>query len=365
MSGSRMFIYKQNPSVTTFRLDYIFIHTPVRSGPRDDLLNIADMPDIEPDRYGDFLIPPELELDRADCSEEDAIHTFSVCRLVLTMYARAFQRLNILPEEDKNEEGLFAFREKWGKRLDVYIRARKNSLRAFFTSGKITIFLGHKEGIFTCRCFDIIAHEMGHAVLDAMKKGQIKSKNSPEGDALEEAFCDLTVVFAFLSQMDMCNLLIWLSKGNMRSPKDYLYVYGIAEELGWQKFKELALRDLSKLHRLEEVRAREKYSCYDLSLVFSSAVYRFLVGIYESHHCMDKHDPAATLFEFNKMLTDVSLGAFYRALRKPTLDFQSVGMEMIQLLEELKYQNIYGCGEDKMELADQLRATFREHQIFK
>lgn len=366
MVGSRMFIYKQDPSVQEPGMRSTFIPSKVLKGPKDKLVRIADVPDIDPDENGDFLIWLKGE-NRIGLGggrlHFDAVHSFAVCRQVLTMYERAFNRLDILRAEDKNSKGLFAFKKKWKKPLDLYVRAKEGTLSAQYTSGVQTIFFGYKDDVFTCRSFDVIAHETGHAVLDAIRSGY-KTKRNLDTLAIEEAFCDLTAVFTLLSQMDMCESIIALSKGDLRSPTEDLFISCIAEEYGMEKYKRFALRDISQKYIYSEMRDGRECNQHDLSLVFSSAVYSFLTEVFEDHICPDRYDPAETLFWLGRMVTEVTIGAFYNSKENPRYDFKSVGLEMVRLLRELEYKEYHECLNKSRRWEIRLLEIFREHEVF-
>ncbi len=364
MIGSRMYVYKQDPSIKEPGLRSTFIPSEVLKGPKDQLVRIADVPEITPDENGDFLIDlvedKQTNLDKLRL-QFDAVHTFAVCRQVLTMYERAFYRMGILKEEDKNERGIFDFRKKWGKRLDLYIRAEKGKLSARYTSGVHTIFFGYKKDVFTCRSFDIIAHETGHAVLNAIR-GEQKTNHSKEAIALDEAFCDLTAIFTLLSQMDMCEAIIAHSKGDLRTTDDFFFSC-IAEEYGVDKYKRFALRDISKKYKYETVVANKKYDQYDLSLVFSSAVYHFLTEVFKDHFYPEKYDPAETLFWLGKMITEVTLGAYYEAASELHYDFKTIAKKMISLVQKVERKEYHDCLNKKRRWEIRLLKIFIEHEV--
>lgn len=365
MGGSRMFIYKQDPTVEEPGMRPTFIPSKVLKGPQDELVRIADVPEIAPDENGDFLI--EIKKGKQPATEKDrlhfdAVHAFAVCRQVLTMYQRAFNRLEILKEEDKNADGLFDFKNKWGKPLDLYIRALEGQFSAVYTPGLQKIYFGYEDDSFTCRSFDIIAHETGHAVFSAIRHGR-KTRYNIDTLALEEAFCDLTAVFTLLSQMDMCESVIALSKGNLLPSKENLFISGIAEEYGIKKFQRFALRDISERCFYKEVLKDTNHDRYDLSLVFSSAVYCFLVEVFEDHICLDRYDPAETLFWLGRMVTEITIGAFYRSAENPSYSFKSIALEMVKLLQVIEKKEYHECLNQSRKWSISLLKIFRTHQI--
>ncbi len=90
MSGSRIRIWKQNPSLEALGVRTSFIHTNADAGPLEaEIIIDSDGIDIvEPDTDGDNLLSP----DDAG-SDLDAVHSYAVIRHVVSMYKRALPRL--------------------------------------------------------------------------------------------------------------------------------------------------------------------------------------------------------------------------------------------------------------------------------
>lgn len=90
MSGSKVHIWKQDPSVLSLGYRVSYIHTEIRNGPKDSKIEIRGLPKVKADQNGDFLFDPIN-----NPKEFDAIHTFSIIRHVLTMYERGLRRMGI------------------------------------------------------------------------------------------------------------------------------------------------------------------------------------------------------------------------------------------------------------------------------
>ena len=58
---------------------------------------------------------------------------------------------------------------------------------------------GSSERVFTCRSFDIVSHETGHAVLDGLRPNWLLASAPPQTGGLHESFGDLTAIFLALS----------------------------------------------------------------------------------------------------------------------------------------------------------------------
>ncbi len=151
MPGSKVKIWKQDPTVEPIGIRTAYIHTPVENGPKDAQIEIKGMPVTMPNADNDFLFDP-----RENPSEFDSVHTFTVVRQVLTMYQRVLRRNEIADD----------FNWQWGAGtpIGVYPRAGMDA-NAFYSRGEKALRFfyfhpGEDESVplvYTCRSFDITA----------------------------------------------------------------------------------------------------------------------------------------------------------------------------------------------------------------
>jgi hypothetical protein len=88
--GSRVLIYKQDPSVLEIGIRKDFIPGVILAGPRDARITngvsvppqATDIPPVVPNVFGDFI-------QSIGSDSFDAVQTFAVVRMTLTMYQRA------------------------------------------------------------------------------------------------------------------------------------------------------------------------------------------------------------------------------------------------------------------------------------
>ena len=122
MSGSKVRIWKQDPTVKPIGIRTAYIHTPVENGPKDAEIEIKGMPVTMANADNDFLFDPG-----ENPSEFDSVHTFTVVRQVLTMYQRALKRNEISDD----------FNWQWGADtpIEVYPRAGMDE-NAFYSRGE-------------------------------------------------------------------------------------------------------------------------------------------------------------------------------------------------------------------------------------
>ena len=121
MSGSKVKIWKQDPSVKSIGIRTAYIPTQVMNGPKDRDIVIKGVPEVFANENNDFLYDPE-----ENPIEFDAVHTYTVVRQVLTMFRRALNRNEITQNFDW----------QWGSEpINVYPRAGMDP-NAFYNRGE-------------------------------------------------------------------------------------------------------------------------------------------------------------------------------------------------------------------------------------
>jgi hypothetical protein len=193
--------------------------------------------------------------------------------------------------------------------------------------------------LYFCRSLDIVAHETGHAVLDALKPKLYDIKKGQEG-ALHEAFADLTAVFAILSQFDMCEDIIADTKGNLRESEylssigeqfvqpteeneDHENVKGDSTELGEEHNSiRRGVRDISN-----NLLGSQCKDVYQMAELFSGYVYDILVECFEHERNPKLIDDAEVLFRVARRLRRVLLLAIHNTTEIPNFIDVSKAME--------------------------------------
>jgi hypothetical protein len=84
------------------------------------------------------------------------------------------------------------------------------------------------ETIWTCLSHDIIAHELGHAILDSLRP-LFALSTEIDTPALHEAFGDINALFSALEHLAVVDRVYRESDGDMRRPT---LISGLAEEFG-------------------------------------------------------------------------------------------------------------------------------------
>jgi hypothetical protein len=299
--GARVLMWKQDPSVTEIGTRKAFLPGIVLAGPRDARIVLGDgIEPVAPNAFGDFVTMP-------DTPQFDAVHTFAVVRQTLTMYQRALSAAS-------NEMPL---PWQWNSSVDttpikVFPYGLPNVMNAFYSRSQNCLKFGdfvpsgQPDRVYTCRSFDIVSHETGHAVLDGLKPQWLQADNPPQTGGLHEAFGDLTAIFLALSQLDQCEAVIAQTKAHLH---DKTFLADIAEQFGLALGSSTGLRnadnDLTLADAGTEVHA--------ISQVFTGAVYDILADLFAFERNPALEDDAAVLHRVGAYLRGLVLRALIAA----------------------------------------------------
>jgi len=296
MPGSKVRIWKQDPSVTAIGIRSSYIHTSVEKGPADAEIEIRGMPEVIPNADGDFLFHPT-----ENPKEFDAVHTFTVVRQVVTMYQRALRRMGV---RDR-------FRWQWGSASPIHVHPRAGEdANAYYSreerSLRFYYFYPQQDEtrplVYTCRSFDVVAHETGHAILDALRPGYWASWH-PQTGGLHESFGDLTAIFSMLAQMDQCEAVIAESKADLHAKT---FFAAVAEQFGEALYgHRMGLRNADNDLTLDQV----SNEVHAISQVFTGAVYDILADMFADHLGVEEYDPAETLFRVGQHMASLVVAA--------------------------------------------------------
>jgi len=337
MAGSKVFIWKQDPSVKSPGIRPSYISSEVLNGPMDADIEIKGMPQVLGNADNDFLLlPVENPL------EFDAVHTFAVVRQVLTMLRRALNRMNITQNFDWywGPEPIHVY-PRAGMEANAYYSRHERALRFFYfhASGQEIEPL-----IYTCRSFDIVAHEVGHAALDSLKPGYMSNSWHPQTGGLHESFGDLTAIFTMLAQMDVCESIIVESKANLHAKT---FFPALAEQFGAALGREMGLRNADNDLKLSEVSTQ----VHDISRVFTGAIYDILAQLFEKEQDPQKFDQAETLFRVGKYLTSLLLVSIWQGPDE-NATFADIAGKMLELEPNLEKKEIIREQFKKREILD-------------
>jgi hypothetical protein len=298
--GARALIWKQDPSVTEIGIRKIYVPGNVLPGPRDARIanGVPGIPPVSPNAMGDYITTPGTDA-------FDAIHTFAVVRQTLTMYQRALN--SPLPWQWNTGGNTDP--------LQVFPHGLPNTINAFYSRTQKALKFGDfiKPGepptsprIFTCRSFDIVSHEAGHAVLDGLQPSWILIGNPPQTGGLHEAFGDLTAIFLALSQLDQVDAIIAQTKADLH---DKTFLADLAEQFGLALGKPNGLRNADNDFKLSEVGTE----VHAISQVFTGAIYDILADIFTFERAPVQQDDAAVLYAVGQYVCSLVLRAIRQA----------------------------------------------------
>jgi hypothetical protein len=328
--GARVLMWKQDPSVSEIGTRKAFLPGVVLAGPRDARIEVKDpgIPAVEPNAFGDFVTMP-------DTPQFDAVHTFAVVRQTLTMYQRALSSAGAempLPWQ-------------WNSSVDtsplqIHPYGLPNVMNAFYSRSQCCLKFGdfaQADGsagaaadetarIYTCRSFDIVSHETGHAVLDGLKPQWLNADNPPQTGGLHEAFGDLTAIFLALSQLDQCDAVVAQTKARLH---DKTFLADIAEQFG------LALGTTNGLRNADNdlTLSQAGTEVHAISQVFTGAVYDILADVFAFERQPAFEDCASVLHRSAAWLRGLLLRALIAA-PEVAATYADVANEMLRICQE-------------------------------
>jgi len=320
-AGARVLMWKQDPSVDEIGTRKAFLPGVVLAGPRDARIVLASsepgIPPVEPNAFGDFVTMP-------DTPQFDAVHTFAVVRQTLTMYQRALSTAGSpmpLPWHWNNATDTAPL-QVWPYGLPNVMNAYYSRTQACLKFGDF-VPNGATARVYTCRSFDIVSHETGHAVLDGLKPQWLHAGNPPQTGGLHESFGDLTAIFLALSQLDQCEAVIAQTKARLH---DKTFLADIAEQFGLALGSTTGLRnadnDLTLSQAGTEVHA--------ISQVFTGAVYDILADVFALERDPALEDCASVLHRVAGWLRGLLLRALIAA-PDAAASFADVANEMLRI----------------------------------
>ena len=312
--GSRVLIWKQDPSVGEIGVRKAFLNGLVSAGPSDARIRVDGLPPVPPNAFGDFIATPGTD-------SFDAIHTFAVVRQTLTMFQRA-RGGAVLPWQwntGGNTDPLHVYPHA-GETMNAFYMRSAKALKFFYFNTALPPPM-HK--VFTCRSFDIVAHETGHAVLDAMKPNWLLFGQSPQTGGLHESFGDLSAIFLALSQLDQVEAIIAQTKANLH---DKTFLADLAEEFGLAIGRSNGLRNADNDFKLSQVGTE----VHAISQVFTGAIYDILADIFAFERSPGKRDDAVTLHQTGQYLLGLVLRAL-NAAPASNASFANVANNMLNL----------------------------------
>ena len=300
--GARVLMWKQDPTVSEIGTRAAFLPGIILDGPRDARIASSDpaIASVSPNAFGDFVTT-------VDTPQFDAVHTFAVVRQTLTMYQRALSAAG----------AAMPLPWQWNSSLDtspiqVFAYGLPNVMNAFYSRANNCLKFGHfiserdQSRIYTCRSFDIVSHETGHAVLDGLKPAWLEADNPPQTGGLHESFGDMTAIFLALSQLDQCEAVIAQTKARLH---DKTFLADIAEQFGLALGTATGLRSADNTLTMTQA-GNEVHA---ISQVFTGAIYDILADFFAIERDPGLRDDALVLHDVGAYLRSLVLRALVAA----------------------------------------------------
>ncbi len=167
-----------------------------------------------------------------------------------------------------------------GNWRNAYYERESRSLQFFSFAGD-----DRRPVIHTSLSLDIVSHEVGHAILDAVAPSLYDSVTT-QSLAIHEAVGDLSTLFMTLDVNPLRETLLNQTNGNIRGLNAYTQV---AEEFGFYTGRGGALRSLWNRETLADIDNPNDF--HHMSQVLTGAVYELLVEVYEQRWKAASDDP--------------------------------------------------------------------------
>lgn len=317
--GSRTRIWKQDPSVKGLNLPRdVYIHAQVNEGPSDSQIIIRGLSPVTPDLNGDFLIDPT-----SDEKAFDAVHTYTIVRQVLTMYQRVLKRKLQWQWNNNTNTNPIEVHPHAGRTANAFYSRNERVLKFFFF--KPNALPAGSGDVYTCRSLDVVAHETGHAILDALKPNWISFRAPAQTGGLHESFGDLTSIFTILSQMDLVEYIVAETKADLHRP-NILSI--LAEQFGNAFGMPQGLRNADNNLKLSEV----TNEVHDISQVFTGAIFDILADIFTANRNPRERDDCLTLYETGQYMAGLTVRAIEKA-PDDNATYADVAKAMLNLVE--------------------------------
>lgn len=218
--GSRMLVW----GATGGAVRRVCLPHVVLPGPRDALIEaVVDsrVTTLLGSVDGDFLPDPFNNPIAVDLSS-----TYAIVRGVTEMWRRTLGLADWCwqwdlavgsPQRSRKKSPLRLMCHAGEKANSAYVRSQK-ALKFYYmtecdANGDASVY--SDKTFYLCRLPDIVAHEAGHAVLDALSPALYSIKTGQTG-ALHEAFADLTALFYAVDQPSQCEEILAQCKCDLR-----------------------------------------------------------------------------------------------------------------------------------------------------
>lgn len=243
--------------------------------------------------------------------------------------------------------------KRWAASNNLIVNSHAGSdLNAFYDrrSMQFFYFCHPKIGgsVYTAECADIVAHELGHGLLDCFKPEMFDIANL-EVWAFHEAFADMMAVFNALLHDEVINQVIAQTGGNLLKPN---VVSNLAEHVGWAlhqltgqqnpTYLRSAINNFKYVHpgSLPEDAPDNQLAaeCHSFGRVYLGVLYEILAAIYETEKRKGL-SPLEALKKARDALAERMIIAVFNA--PISTNYYEAFSKTLLWVEKTKFQNLY------------------------
>ena len=271
---------------------------PVGKGPGDEQIQVYDQLQLTPYSEKRFL---KGQLGKGYGQKDlDLVHTYTVVRMVLNMYQDHLGRKLSWP----GPSPLYIYPFS-GSGVGACFIPEENSIYCYSNAVK-------KKWVFSCRFFDVVAHETGHAILNALKPEWTIS-TTKETAAVVESICDLTALFTKLNNWEWFNEI--QLNDQLKGLSCFAFDYGL--QLGYP----YGIRNFNS--------SNHGVTSHDISTTFSGAVFQSLIWLYTNQPNLTNKE------KYNKtqQIVSICLVAIDQA-KGNNIDFGQLANNMLSIATE-------------------------------
>ncbi len=298
-AAKKMGMYLQDPSLPKLHANYVFpAHKDYLRGAGSSRVVIQDA-----DEFGTVLYPSldwaaESDLSFEHFEEKGGIDNPQFHQI--NTFAVINHALDLVEEE-------IGHNVVWKDGAALVVRPHAfEGMNAYYDPMNPSLNFGYfntpfrRTPVWTCLSYDIVTHELGHAILDTFRPLYIYSFDL-DTPALHESFADLMAMFAALSNQSIVKHLYRETQGDMRAPS---LVNRIAEEFGQGIFGagvpylRSALEGVTYTKAPKEAHAR--------STVWTAAIYDILERLVKEKHPNGFGKGSKGLGEFSEALVQAT-----------------------------------------------------------
>lgn len=298
----------QDSSVKEVKNMHIYFANDTTEGPSDSQFIYGDMGRDIFEESGDYT---DYSLKKFRLTAADSGSMYANLRYTSDLLQRDLSNLiELYPEDEKVRNAANSYinmttnATKDGSALYYYIKGEEME-NAYYTRFKAEdgftyrlMVMGYYEAQnkmhYTAQHPDIVWHEAGHALLDAMRPDLFS--DSIKAGVLHEACGDTNSFFTILSYESLRHQVLADTQGDLKKPN---FVAHMAERFGSSVlYADNGLRDLDDDVNVGDV----NYQVHDLSRVLSGAIYDIVIKAFNDQRRVSREAHSDILGDVSKFL---------------------------------------------------------------